>query len=247
MSRPTAGTLAKAAHGAGAAAIGGKVFAYGGSVGTTAFSDIQQFDPATRRSTLAGKLPQARTEFTAVTDPTAPMTYLVGGWDGRQPTDEVLSTLDGTTFQPVASLPEPVIDPAVVLAGDTIWVFGGTWNNVASSSIQKIDVKAGNAQVVGKMAAPITNAMAFAIDGVVFLAGGKVNGTRSADVSRFDPSTSTADADREAADAALGLHGGGPGSDRVPVRRSRTERDEPDRDVDRRLIEVPPSTTQGRR
>ncbi len=186
-----AGTLAKAAHGAGGAAIGGKVLVYGGSVGTTAFSDIQQFDPATRRSTLAGKMPQARTEFTAVTDPTGPMTYLVGGWDGKQPTDEVLSTLDGTTFQPVASLPEPVIDPAVVLAGDIIWVFGGTWNNVASSSIQKIDVKAGNAQVVGKMAAPITNAMAFAIDGVVFLAGGKVNGTRSADVSRFDPTTST--------------------------------------------------------
>jgi hypothetical protein len=186
-----AGTLAKAAHGAGAAAVNGKVFVYGGSVGTTAFSDIQQFDATTKRSTLVGKLPQARAEFTAVTDPTGPMTYLVGGWDGHQPTDEVLSTLDGTTFQPVASLPEPVIDPAVVLAGDTIWVFGGTWNNVASSSIQKIDVKAGNAQVVGKMAAPITNAMAFAVDGVVFLAGGKVNGTRSASVSRFDPSAST--------------------------------------------------------
>jgi hypothetical protein len=186
-----AGTLAKATHGAGAAAIGGKVFVYGGSVGTTAFSDIQQFDPATRRSTLVGKLPQARTEFTAVTDPTGPMTYLVGGWDGKQPTDEVLSTLDGTTFQPVASLPEPVINPAVVLAGDTIWVFGGTWNNVASASIQKIDIKGGSAQVVGKMGSPITNAMAFAVDGVVFLAGGKVNGTRSSDVSRFDITSAT--------------------------------------------------------
>jgi hypothetical protein len=185
----TAGTLAKATHGSGAATVGGKLFVFGGSVGTTAFSDIQQFDPATRRSSLVGKLPEARTEFTAVTDPTAPMTYLVGGWDGHQPTDEVLSTLDGTTFQPVASLPEPVIDPAVVLNGDTIWVFGGTWNNVASASIQKIDIKAGNAQLVAKMAAPITDAMAFAVDGVVFLAGGKVNGARSSTVSRFDPST----------------------------------------------------------
>jgi hypothetical protein len=41
------------------------------------------------------------------------------------------------------------------------------------------------------MSTPITNAMAFAIDGSVFLAGGKVDATRSSDVSHFDPATST--------------------------------------------------------
>jgi hypothetical protein len=187
----TAGVLARSAHGSAAAAIGGKVFVFGGSIATKAFAEIQEFDPATRTSKVVGRLPSARTDFTAVTDPSGPMTYLVGGWDGKQPATQILSTLDGTTFQPVAALPEPVVDPAVVLAGSTIWVFGGSWNDVASASIQKIDIVGGNAQVVGKMSSPISNAMAFAIDGSVFLAGGKVDATRSSDVSHFDPATST--------------------------------------------------------
>ena len=188
-STTSAGVLKKATHSSAAALVGDAVLLFGGSVGPRPLPDVQRYDPATQKTTIIGQMPTKRSEFGAVVDPEGPMVYLVGGFDGADPTNDILATLDGTTFQKVATLAEPVRHPAVVLSGSTIWVFGGEWDDVSSASIQKIDILTGQTEVFGKMQTPISHAMGFTIEDEIFLAGGRVAGGRSNEVRRFDPET----------------------------------------------------------
>jgi hypothetical protein len=145
----TAGALKKAAHSSAAAMLGEAALVFGGSVGPRPLADVQRYDPVAKTTTIVGQMPTKRSEFGAVVDPEGPMIYLVGGFDGAEPTNDVLATLDGTSFQKVATLAEPVRNPAVVLSGSTVWVFGGEWDDLATASIQKVDIKTGTAEVFG--------------------------------------------------------------------------------------------------
>jgi hypothetical protein len=126
-----------------------------------------------------------------ITDPAGPTLYVVGGWNGTDPTNDVLSSVDGVTFQVRSQLLEPVRSAAVAQQGNQLWVFGGQWNDVPTASIQRIDLASGKAEVVAKLPAPLTNAMAFTIGDTVYLAGGRVGTARSAEIRRFDPDTFT--------------------------------------------------------
>ena len=66
--------------------------------------------------------------------------YLVGGYDGTNPTRDVLVTTDGVQFRTVAQLPIGVRYPAVTALGDKVFVFGGELNGSQSSSVQEIDL-----------------------------------------------------------------------------------------------------------
>ncbi len=180
-----------ARHESALGVLGTNVFSFGGTTKTGVIDTIDSVTVGPNSVAPVGKLPGARSEAVGVTDSAGPTLYIVGGWNGKDPTNDVISTVDGVTFQTRAQLKEPVRSPAVTLQGNSLWVFGGQWNDVPSASIQRIDLSTGTSEVVAKLPAALTNAMAFTIGDTVYLAGGRQGQTRSNEVRRFDPTTFT--------------------------------------------------------
>lgn len=191
---PTTGTttdlgrIPKSQHDAAVAAVGTSVFAFGGTEGASQFDRVLVLKPGAANAVDTGaKLPTARSNAVGVTVDDGTRALIIGGFDGKNPTNDVLATTDGTTFAAAATLTEPVRYPAVAAVGATVWVFGGIWNDQSTASIQKIDLATGTASVVGTLPAPLSHASAFVIDGSIFIAGGRNANGRTAEISRFDP------------------------------------------------------------
>ena len=174
-----------------AAGLGDVLYVYGGGAKTAVFDTIDSVTTGTNLQAVVGKLPTPRTEGVGLSDPEGATLYVVGGWTGSGPSLDVLSSTDGVTFQSISQLAEPVRSPAVALSGTNIWVFGGDFNDVASSTIQRVDLTTGKSEVVAKMPNTLTHAMAFTIGGQVYVAGGRLTNGRSDGVAKFDPATFT--------------------------------------------------------
>ena len=185
------GSLVAAQHDASAGTLGDTPYVFGGSGAKTVLDTIESLAPGAKKSTVVGKLPKPRTGAVGITDTDGPTLYVVGGTDGANGTNEVLSSIDGLNFQTVATLPEPVKYASAAIVGTQLFVFGGEWNNVQSQSIQLVDLAKQSASVVAKMPEPVSHAMAFVLNGTIFLAGGRVGGGRTDAIRRFDPTTYT--------------------------------------------------------
>jgi hypothetical protein len=186
-----AGSLTTLVHASAAGTLGGVAYNLGGGTPRGTIDTVSSYRPGDSTSTVAGALPTKRTDAVAVTDAEHPTIYVAGGWDGTNPTNDVLATTDGKLFSVVGTLAEPVRSPAAVLLGNDLWVFGGVWNDVQSASIQRLDLRTHQASVVAQMPAAVSHAMAFVLNDTVFVAGGRVGGGRSNEIRRFDPSTFT--------------------------------------------------------
>ena len=182
-----AGSLTVPAHDAAGGVIGTQRLVFGG--GAQRVSDVVQALRDNGPSVVVGHLPQPRADLAAAT--IGSTVYLVGGYDGTNATRDVLATSDGTRFRTVAQLPEGVRYPAVVAAGDKIFVFGGELNGNESAAVQEIDVRTGDARLIGRLPSPRTEAAAATLGGSIYLAGGLSGGSASGDVLRFDPKTAT--------------------------------------------------------
>jgi hypothetical protein len=180
-----AGRLAAASRGAAGALLGGQPLVFGGGV-TGSIAAVQLLRPG-RTAAVAGQLPGPRSGLCSVTLGSA--AYLVGGYDTAGYDTAVLRTTDGTSFATVAKLPVPVRDAAVAGTGNDIWVFGGETLAGPTSSIQRVDVTAGRAAVVGQLPAALSGATAFTLGGRIFVAGGRGGGAGVASraVVAFDP------------------------------------------------------------
>ncbi len=185
------GALAAAVHDAAGGALGDNAFLMGGAGPTGVLDTIQSMGPTDKKAAAVGKLPQKRTGATAYTDAAGPTIYVVGGTDGTNPTNQVLSTIDGVTYTTIATLSQPVLYPAVAVLGNELWVFGGEWNNAPSAAIQRVDLQAHSATVVAQMPSALTRAAAFVLDNTLFVVGGRSGTTRSNQILRFNPSTFT--------------------------------------------------------
>jgi hypothetical protein len=185
------GALTVQSHGGAGASLGDTAFVFGGRSRAGVLDAVDSYTPPDKKAATVARLPRPRTDSVGITDPEGPTLYIVGGWDGTEPTNEVLSTIDGVTFQTVATLAEPVRWPAAVVQGTNLWVFGGEWNDIPTASIQLVDLAKGQASVVARLPQPVTRASAFVIRDTVFLAGGRVGGGRSNEIRRFDPTTYT--------------------------------------------------------
>jgi hypothetical protein len=185
------GTLAAAVHDTAAGALGDNAFLYGGAAPAGAVDSIQNIGPTDKKAAVVGKLPSKRTGSTGVSDAAGPTIYIAGGSDGTNPTNDVLSTIDGVTFIPVATLSQPVEYPAVAVLGNNLWVFGGESNNADVAVIQRVDLTKHNSSVVAQMPQALSHASAFVINNTVFVAGGRTGTARSNQILRFDPKTFT--------------------------------------------------------
>ena len=190
-----AGALTAPTHDPMGGAIGQTAFAFGGGAGNKTFDKVEVFAVGATVATVTSKLPSPRTDGIAVSTPTRDSLFVIGGYDGKNPTNDVLGTSDGKTFATRATLPQPVRYPAAEIIGNVIWVFGGEQNNQPTDLIQKIDLTTGQATVAGHLAAPMSHASAFTLGGTIFIAGGKSADGPTDAIRRFDPNTiSTVDA-----------------------------------------------------
>jgi hypothetical protein len=174
------GSLVHGVHDAAAATVAGSYVVFGGGSPATV-ATVQSFTNSV--PSPPASLPEPRSDATAVT--VGSTTYIVGGYDGTQPTPAVLATTDGRTFSAVASLGVPVRYPAVAAAGRYIYVFGGQSVGPGTSSapvadIQRIDPASHHTSVVGQLPYPLEAAAAVNLGGNIYLAGGERPGAAGA-------------------------------------------------------------------
>jgi hypothetical protein len=169
--------LGQAVHDAASAISGGVMEVYGGGTGNS--TDATQAIGATQGTTSTSRLPQLRSDASAVTVGTT--TYIVGGYDGSHADDQVLATVDGKTFTSVGALPVPVRYSAVAALGGQIYVFGGIAVGGANAgnpidAVQIIDIASHRMTLASwKLPQPLQGSSAVVINGEMFLVGGQSN------------------------------------------------------------------------
>jgi hypothetical protein len=167
------GSLARGVHDAAGAVVAGSYLVFGGGSPATV-ATVQSFTDAT--PSTPASLPGPRSDATAVT--VGSTTYIVGGFDGTNPTPAVLATTNGRTFATVADLAVPVRYPAVAAAGGYLYVFGGQSVGAGTTGapvadIQRIDPAAHHTSVVGHLPYPLEGAAAVNLAGHIYVAGGE--------------------------------------------------------------------------
>lgn len=184
-----AGQLREPVHDASGASLGGQAVVFGGG-SSTEVANTQQWTSGTSR--IVGALPGPRSDSAAVT--IGSTSYVVGGFDGARMARAVLATTNGRSFHAVAQLRQGVRYPAVAAFGGAIYVFGGelattegTSTGGQTRSVQRIDPSSGQTRVIGKLPWGIGHAMAFTLDGQLYLAGGRRGTQATARIWRVNP------------------------------------------------------------
>jgi hypothetical protein len=179
------GRLATGVHDAAGGAYKGSLFVYGGG-GASEVDAVQRLSLG-HVAAKAGTLPAPRSDL--VEAQAVGKLVLLGGYDGTKALADVLVTTDGKTFTVLTQLPVPVRYPAAVVRGTDIYLYGGDVDRKPSDVIQKIDVAAGKATLVGHLPEPISHEAAFVFGSTVWLAGGTDPGGTSAKLFRSDDAT----------------------------------------------------------
>ncbi len=122
----------------------GRVYAIGGSNGTTALANVESYNPSTNRWTAAPPLPHAAEALMAVTEVDGTIDA-VGGFDGNVPGYINLPTytnayaFDGHIWHPSPPLLQGATDGGAVLGpANRVYMVGG-YNNAALSTVQVYD------------------------------------------------------------------------------------------------------------
>lgn len=179
------GRLAAPVHDAAGCTVNGAHLVFGG--GTTQSSPLVQVARPSGSGRVVGSLPQPRSDLAAVC--LGGYGYLLGGYTGKAMLPEVLRTVDGRSFQAVASLAVPVRYPALAASGGNLWVMGGlTASDKPTDAVQRVDLGSGTSQIVGHLPEPLSHAAGFTLGSGVYLAGGQdARGRRLAGLSLIGP------------------------------------------------------------
>ncbi len=178
------GSLAQPLHDAAAVTLANGTLVFGG--GNTSTLDLAQALTPGGTAQVVGHLPDAVSDISAVRLGDA--AYVLGGYDGRQPSASVLQTTNGRSFTRVARLPTPVRYGAAATVGDKVYVFGGELGDGSETSeIQEYDLGTERAVVAGHLPDALSHASAVNLDGTIYLLGGRINGAASGRILRFDP------------------------------------------------------------
>lgn len=149
-----------------------------------------QYDPDHNRWDSAGALPTALAGAQLISDDHS--LYLLGGWDGRAPHDEVWRLTPGAAgerpnWELVTRLPAPMAFFGAVLVGDEIFVAGGIDGQREFSQAAAFSLARNEWRELPPLATP-RGGLSLVYDGLaVFALGG--GWTRPLDtMERFDPS-----------------------------------------------------------
>jgi hypothetical protein len=182
--------LDQAVHDAAGAVVGGRDLVFGGGAASVGAA-VQAFTGPSPASSV-GHLPTPRADLAAVA--VGGRVVLAGGYDGVNPTPDVLETTDGTSFRVLAQLPQPVRYPAMAALGHKVYVIGGTLagGTAATSAIQIIDLDHNTATVAGQLPTDLSDAAAAVVGGGLYVFGGRSGGHTVDAVWKIDPVSLTA-------------------------------------------------------
>ena len=136
-----------------------------------------------------GSLPAPRTDHVAAAvDGTI---FVLGGADSDEHAiPGVVASTDGSTWSDAGTLVEPVRYPAVATLDGAVYLFGGARDGAAdTTAVQRYDPERRTTEVVAQLPAPLSHASAVVLGGEVWILGGFVDDTPSAQILRFDPSS----------------------------------------------------------
>jgi N-acetylneuraminic acid mutarotase len=180
--------LALAQHDAQGAALGTKVYVFGGG-SASELDHIVSFDPAAGVVHAVGALPHAQSDVAVTSlDGTA---YVVGGYDGASWLDTIIAYRPGSGPRVVAHLPVGLRYSSAAAVGSQILIIGGSTPAGATSAIYSFDPATRRVRRIGHLAAPITHAGAAALGSIVYLVGGRGDSlsSQTSAVQAIDPLT----------------------------------------------------------
>jgi len=181
-------TLPLAQHDAQGAALGGRVYVFGGG----SFSELDHivsFNPLTGGVTTVGQLPRAQSDVAvAELDGTA---YIVGGYDGTNWLNTILAWRPGSPARVVGHLPVGLRYSAASAVDGRLLVIGGSTPTSATNAIYSFDPTTGAVKQIGRLRQPITHGSAATLSSTVYLIGGRGDllNAQSAAVWAIDPQT----------------------------------------------------------
>jgi hypothetical protein len=113
------------------AALGDKVFVFGGELNGSQSSSVQEIDVRAGTARVIGELPSPRTEASGVQ--LGGSIYILGGLAGSSPSNDVLRFDPQTMrFSSDGQLPAPVADSAAVTIGARAYLVGGEGSGISS-------------------------------------------------------------------------------------------------------------------
>ena len=201
------GSVPQPFHDAVGAILGSRLLIFGGGASQSSAA-VQAFDLHSHRGAVVAQLPRAISDLAAATS--GKYVYLVGGYDGRRPREEIYRTIDGLHFELAGKLPTGLRYPAVAAAGTTLVVAGGIGPHGPVSTVYAFDTTTGRASLLGRLSTPLAHANAVTLGGSVYVLGGL---GASAGSSRIDVTSRTVTRllghvdVSDAAAVAFGAHG----------------------------------------
>jgi N-acetylneuraminic acid mutarotase len=175
-------------HDAQAATLNGKVYVFGGGY-LSELDHILRYDSGSGTVTAVGTLPTPSSDV-AVTA-TAGSAYIVGGFDGTNWLDSILAWRPGAPPRVVARLPIGLRYAAATTVDGDVMIIGGSSPSGATAAIYRFDPRTRAVAQIGRLARPITHATAAALNGTVYLVGGRSDNLdgQTASVWAIDPTT----------------------------------------------------------
>lgn len=184
------GRLPSPLHDTAAATIGGSVYLFGGG-NSTERDSIIRVNPVTGGAVQVGRLPRPSSDLTAAV--IGDTVYLVGGYDGSRWFDGILAWRPGHAAKVVAHLPQAVRYAAVASAGNRLVIAGGSSPSTALDTVQMFNPSNNRVTTIGHLAIATTHAAAAALNGIVYLVGGRgaTTGTPTRRIVAIDPTAGT--------------------------------------------------------
>jgi YVTN family beta-propeller protein len=164
--------LPEAVHDSAAVRLGADVYLFGGGTNSGTQSDsIVRVDPRAGTATTVGRLPAPSSDQAAAS--LNGVAYIVGGYTGSRWLDTIVAWSPGTRARVVAHLPTALRYAAVAGTRGRLVIVGGSLpTGEASASV--FVYRPGHGVVhVGDLPAPVTHAAATALDGLVYVVGGR--------------------------------------------------------------------------
>jgi N-acetylneuraminic acid mutarotase len=181
-------SLALAQHDAQGAALGDKVYVFGGG-SLSELDHIVSFDPASGSVSTVGALPHAESDVAvAQIGGTA---FIVGGYDGTSWLNTILAWRPGSAVRAAGRLPVGLRYSAVTAVGGRLLIIGGSTPTAASDAIYSFDPATGGVRQIGKLPHPVTHGGAATLGSTVYLVGGRGNllNSQTSSVLGIDPRT----------------------------------------------------------
>ena len=180
--------LPLAQHDAQGAAIGGRVYVFGGG-SLSELDHIISFDPGSGAVQTVGALPQAQSDV-AVAE-IGGTAYIVGGFDGTNWFNTILAWRPGSPVRVAGRLPTGLRYSAVSAVDGRLLVIGGSTPTGASRAIFSFDPATGQVRQIGSLPHPVTHGAAATLRSSVYFVGGRgeLDNQQTARIWSIDPQT----------------------------------------------------------